>query len=94
MCTESLPFDLVVLTRINVDHWLRADPVFLGSACGALGTSAPSETALGPDDVDDRRLSSISASVDWARSNNILGIFMDADLLVRLQSRSIWVYLC
>ena len=60
------------------------DPVFLESECGVRSAYVPSPTALGPDDVDDRRLSSISASVDWAKANNLLGIFMDADLLVRL----------
>lgn len=61
---------------------LPLDSVFLASECGVRGASLPSSTALGPEDVDDRRLSSISAAVDWARTNNLLGIFLDADLLV------------
>lgn len=42
----------------------------------------PSPTALSPEDADDRRLSSISTAVDWAKTNNLLGVVMDADLLV------------
>lgn len=42
----------------------------------------PSPTALGPDDVDDRRLCSVGAAVDWAKANNLLGVFLDGDLLV------------
>lgn len=42
----------------------------------------PSPTALSPSDVNDRRLSSIAAAVDWAKSNNLLGILLDADFLV------------
>lgn len=34
-------------------------------------------------DANDRRLTSIDAAVDWARNNNILGVFLSADLLVR-----------
>lgn len=44
----------------------------------------PSPAALTLGDVDDRRLSSVSAAIDWAKMNNLLGVFLDADLLVRV----------
>lgn len=62
------------------------DPVFLLSECGIRSRYPPCPTALGPADVDDRRLSSISAAIDWAKTNNLLGVFLDADLLVRLNT--------
>lgn len=44
----------------------------------------PTHVALTLGDADDRRLSSVSAAIDWAKMNNLLGIFLDADLLVRI----------
>ena len=61
---------------------IETDPVFLASKCGIQNACAPTPTSLGPEDMDDRRLSSISAAVDWAKTNNLLGVFLDADLLV------------
>lgn len=46
---------------------------------------------LGSDNADDRRLLSVSAAVDWAKANNLLGIFLNADLLVSsLYERSLF----
>lgn len=47
------------------------------------GAYPPSLATLTLEDVDDRRLSSVSAAIDWAKMNNLLGVFLDADLLVR-----------
>ncbi|KAH8118535.1 cyclin-dependent protein kinase inhibitor [Phellopilus nigrolimitatus] len=66
-------------------NWKQPNyPVFLASECGMRSSCPPSPTALRPEDVDDRRLSSISAAVDWAKTNNLLGVFLDADLLTKV----------
>ncbi|EJD01250.1 cyclin-dependent protein kinase inhibitor [Fomitiporia mediterranea MF3/22] len=92
---HGLPFQphrRIVFGSFNPDvcaalNWKQPNyPVFLASECGVRGACTPNETALGPEDVDDRRLSSISAAVDWAKANNLLGIFLDADLLIKVPS--------
>ncbi|KAF4574677.1 ubiquitin-protein ligase peroxin 12 [Pleurotus pulmonarius] len=57
--------------------------VFFSSTCGRKLDHSPSLTVLNPDDDNDRRLASLSAAVDFARTNNLLGIWVDANLLVR-----------
>lgn len=65
------------------------DPVFFASECGGgTGTGdsrgfvgSTSKTARGSAG-DDLRTCSIGAAVQFAKSNNLLGIFIDADLLV------------
>ncbi|KAG6919274.1 hypothetical protein DXG01_007406 [Tephrocybe rancida] len=49
-------------------------------------TLLPSPTALGAEEEDDPRLSSIGAAVEFARINNLLGVLVDADLLVQVPS--------
>jgi hypothetical protein len=60
------------------------DPVFFVSRCGKINTYTPSPTALGAEEENDPRQSSIGAAVEFARINNLLGVFVDADLLVSL----------
>jgi len=68
-------------------NWKQPNyPVFLASECGMRSRFPPGPTALGPEDVNDRRLSSISTAVDWAKTNNLLGVFLDADLLTKVPS--------
>ncbi|KAI5124795.1 hypothetical protein M0805_005429 [Coniferiporia weirii] len=68
-------------------NWKQPNyPVFLASECGMQSGCPPSPTALSPDDVDDRRLSSIGAAVDWAKTNNLLGVVFDAGLLLKVPS--------
>ena len=62
---------------------LYIDSVFFSSTCGRKLDHSPSLTVLNPDDDNDRRLASLSAAVDFARTNNLLGIWVDANLLVR-----------
>ena len=62
--------------------FISADPVFFAAQCGEVNRSSPSDTALSTKDTNDRRLSSLSAAVEFAKDNNLLGIFVDADLLV------------
>jgi CDK inhibitor PHO81 len=45
---------------------------------------APSPTAFDFDFEGDQRLCSLGAAVEFSRANNLLGVFIDADLLVRL----------
>jgi CDK inhibitor PHO81 len=62
------------------------DPVFFASQCGKDGvTEAAGHLELGSAG-DDQRTLSIGAAVEFAKSNNLLGIFVDADLLVSLEA--------
>lgn len=66
---------------------VSTDPVFFASRCGG-GPTTPdttSKTALGSAGGD-QRAHSIGAAVEFAKSNNLLGIFIDAELLVSLPS--------
>lgn len=59
------------------------DPVFFATGCGWENTSWPSPTALGYRDADgDQRLGSMASAVNFAKSNNLLGVMLEADLLV------------
>lgn len=61
-----------------------ADPVFLASQCGEVHRAPPSATALSTDDAHDHRLWSLDAAVEFAKVNNLLGVLLDAGLLVRV----------
>lgn len=60
----------------------RADPVFFASHCGKKTISDGSVAAGGVEDEYDRRLASLGVAVEFARTNNLLGVFVDAELLV------------
>ena len=60
------------------------DPVFFASLCGQAGVKPPRETALTVQDAHDYRLSSLGAAVEWCKLNNLLGLLLDAELLVSL----------
>ena len=60
----------------------HTDPVFLASLCGEPSVARPSATALGTDDVYDYRFASLGAAVEFAKQNNLLGVLLDAGLLV------------
>ncbi|KAG6850051.1 hypothetical protein H0H93_001867 [Arthromyces matolae] len=49
-------------------------------------SSVPSPTALGAEEENDPRLSSIGTAVEFARTNNLLGVLVDAELLVQVPS--------
>lgn len=75
-------------------NWKQPNyPVFFASECGGgTGTGdsrgfvgSTSKTARGSAG-DDLRTCSIGAAVQFAKSNNLLGIFIDADLLIRVPS--------
>ncbi len=59
-----------------------ADPVFLASQCGEGPRAPPSATALSTDDAHDHRLWSLDAAVEFAKMNNLLGVLLNAGLLV------------
>ena len=63
-------------------HEALLDPVFFASQCGQKGSVTPSRTALSVADVTDRRLTCLGAAVKFAKKNNLLGVFVDAAVLV------------
>ena len=67
-------------------HSCSSDPVFFGCVCGKDDLHLPSPTAWGSGS-NPRRISSVGAAIEFAKANNLLGIFIDADLLVRLHWR-------
>jgi len=72
---------IVFFCGLLVIHAL-SDPVFFGCMCGKDGLHLPSPTASGSGS-NLQRVSSVGAAVEFAKANNLLGIFVDADLLVR-----------
>lgn len=60
------------------------DPVFFASQCGQKGSITPSRTALSVEHVTDRRLTCLGAAVKFSKKNNLLGVFVDAAVLVSL----------
>jgi len=53
----------------------------LGSICGNGSTHLLNQTASGSG-KDDKRVSSVGAAVEFAKANNLLGLFVDSELLV------------
>jgi CDK inhibitor PHO81 len=58
--------------------------VFFVSRCGKNDTNFSVPTPSGDDEENDSKLSVIGAAVEFARSSNLLGVFVDAELLVSL----------
>ena len=58
--------------------------MFLASQCGERSRAPPSATALDIDDVHDYRFASLDAAAEFCKSNNLLGVLLDAGLLVRV----------
>lgn len=64
-------------------NWKQPNyPVFFASNCGM----APSRNEFIYEDEGDRRLSSLGAAVEFAKTNNLLGIFVNAELLLQVPS--------
>jgi len=61
---------------------MLTDPVFFVAPCGKAGAYKPRPATLDVEEEDDPRVSSIGAAVEFARTNNLLGIFADAAYLV------------
>jgi len=82
----------VVFTSFSPDvcaalNWKQPNyPVFFASQCGERSRWLPSATALSIDDVHDYRFSSLDSAVEFSKSNNLLGVLLDAGLLARVPS--------
>ncbi|KII95927.1 hypothetical protein PLICRDRAFT_99241 [Plicaturopsis crispa FD-325 SS-3] len=64
-------------------NWKQPNyPVFFSSHCGLENHGLLGPTAMDLKDDPDRRLFSLSAAVEFAKSNNLLGIFVNTDILV------------
>lgn len=68
------------LTLFN--FFSQPDPVFLASQCGQSTSNPPSATIISVSDAHDYRLSSLGAAVEWCKMNNMLGLLLNAELLV------------
>ena len=58
------------------------DPVFFVAPCGNAGAYKPRTATSDVEEEDDPRVSSIGAAVEFAATNNLLGVFADAAYLV------------
>jgi len=67
-------------------NWKQPNyPVFFGCICGKDGLHLPSPTAWGSGN-NLRRMSCVGVAIEFAKANNLLGIFVDSDLLVEVPS--------
>lgn len=55
--------------------------MFFASQCGKK-EGQPNQSSCPREDIEDWRTTSVGAAVEFARANNLLGIFVDAGLLV------------
>lgn len=62
---------------------LPVDPVFFASQCGRTSVHPPSATALSAKDARDYRVASLNSAVEVCKTNNLLGLLLDAEFLVR-----------
>ena len=63
-----------------------SDPVFFVSRCGNNVTNFSVPTPPSCEEENDSKFSIIGAAVEFARSSNLLGVFVDAELLVNFAS--------
>jgi len=67
-------------------NWKQPNyPVFFVSRCGKNNTNFP-VPALSSDEAKNSKLSVIGAAVEFAKSSNLLGVFVDAELLTQVPS--------
>ncbi|THH13892.1 hypothetical protein EW146_g6378 [Bondarzewia mesenterica] len=82
----------IIFTSFSPDvcaavNWKQPNyPVFFASQCGEVNSKVPSATALSTRDARDQRLSSLSAAVEFCKDNNLLGVFVDTELLDKVPS--------
>ncbi|KAG7097239.1 hypothetical protein E1B28_004610 [Marasmius oreades] len=82
----------IVFTSFSPDvcaaiNWKQPNyPVFLISHCGKTSDSSSKQIAFDGGDPSDRRLASLGAAVEFSRMNNLLGVFVDANLLLQVPS--------
>ena len=65
------------------------DPVFFASHCGVSEQERAKWRPPRPEPESDRRCTSVAAAVEFAHANNLLGVFLNAKLLVRLSIRPV-----
>ena len=58
------------------------DPVFFASLCGREASVSPSPTSLANAEARDERSSSLESAVRFSKANNLLGVFIEGDILV------------
>ncbi|KAF9482025.1 hypothetical protein BDN70DRAFT_488230 [Pholiota conissans] len=67
-------------------NWKQPNyPVFFGCICGKGSTNLPCPTSLGSG-KEEKRVLSVGAAVEFAKANNLLGLFVDAKLLIEVPS--------
>ncbi|KAI0069093.1 ankyrin [Artomyces pyxidatus] len=82
----------IIFTSFSPDacaavNWKQPNyPVFFASSCGKASRQPPSATALASGGSHDERLSSLGSAVEFSKNNNLLGVFVDSDLLVEVPS--------
>ncbi|KAF9263664.1 hypothetical protein L218DRAFT_959194 [Marasmius fiardii PR-910] len=82
----------IVFTSFSPDvcaaiNWKQPNyPVFLTSHCGKMSNSFSKHIAFDGGDPSDLRLASLGAAVEFSRMNNLLGVFVDANLLLQVPS--------
>ncbi|KXN87959.1 Ankyrin repeat protein nuc-2 [Leucoagaricus sp. SymC.cos] len=68
-------------------NWKQPNyPVFFSSRCGKNNLHLPTCSYQLVDEGRDNRLSSVGAAVEFAKDNNLLGVFVDAELLCQVPS--------
>ncbi|KAF5370035.1 hypothetical protein D9758_001345 [Tetrapyrgos nigripes] len=68
-------------------NWKQPNyPVFFASYCGKPVESSSRSITFDDEDGHDRRVLSLGAAVEFAKMNNLLGIFVDATLLLQVPS--------
>jgi len=78
-----LSFSPDVCSALN---WKQPNyPVFFGTKCGKDKLSLPNPTAFGSGQ-DDKRSSSVGCAVEFAKANNLLGVFVERELLTQVPS--------
>ncbi|KAJ7638577.1 cyclin-dependent protein kinase inhibitor [Roridomyces roridus] len=81
----------IVFTSFSPDvcsavNWKQPNyPVFFASQCGNKEPHVRHLPFTG-EDQEDGRTTSVGAAVEFARANNLLGVFVDADLLMQVPS--------
>ena len=79
--------NVLYLSRLcQIYSFLPLDPVFLGTICGRGSEQLIRPTAAGSGRGEKRTLS-VGAAVEFAKANNLLGLFVNSDLLVSPLSR-------
>ncbi|CAK5276058.1 unnamed protein product [Mycena citricolor] len=67
-------------------NWKQPNyPIFFATQCGKNQSDPDRAPFVGGDDWDGRT-SSVGAAVEFARANNLLGIFVDSELLIQVPS--------